>query len=206
MCVLVCVCVWPCVCWVTQPIAVRCRMWLSVPFAKYANSPTPVCIRRGKHTPPHQALALTLPHSTRAVDKNWFVSFVRGCSNSWTRRGTACVSPSFNVCMSFQNKEQASSVKQAHNSLLFFFFLLFNSDGAHDGDDVGGRTGGVWPQCPTDLWRVRRQGHWLPFQCHDVRRLQGFLQVGVDPEFYTRFCLVWVFFGVFKCCLLMGLN
>ena len=126
MCVLVCVCVcvWPCVCWVTQPIAVRCRMWLSVPFAKYANSPTPVCIRRGKHTPPHQALALTLPHSTRAVDKNWFVSFVRGCSNSWTRRGTACVSPSFNVCMSFQNKEQASSVKQAHNSLLFFFFFF----------------------------------------------------------------------------------
>lgn len=46
------------------------------------------------------------------------------------------------VCVSLQNEEQASSVKQALNSLLFSFLVL-DSDGAHDGDDVGGRTGGV---------------------------------------------------------------
>lgn len=51
------------------------------------------------------------------------------------------------------------------------------SDGAHDGDDVGGWAGGVRPQCPADLRRVRRQGHRLPLQRHDVRRLQRILQV-----------------------------
>lgn len=46
-----------------------------MPFAKYANSLTPVCIRRGKHTPPHQKHTQTLPRNTGAEETNWFLSF-----------------------------------------------------------------------------------------------------------------------------------
>lgn len=55
------------------------------------------------------------------------------------------------------------------SSGLFFKYLILTlisvfpsifpglcSDGAHDGDNVSGRTSGVRPKCPSDLWSVRR--------------------------------------------------
>lgn len=81
--------------------------------------------------------------------------------------------------------------ERALMSPLFSFFLC--SDGAHDGDDVGGRTGRVRPQRPADLRRVWRQGHWLPLQRHDVRGLQGILQVGATSlrgESFVAFCVL----------------
>lgn len=73
---------------------------------------------------------------------------------------------------------------------LLFSSLSSCSDGAHDGDDVGGWTGGVRPQRPADLRRVRRQGHRLPLQRHDVRRLQRILQVGFFFFSFSQACHV----------------
>lgn len=72
------------------------------------------------------------------------VGEVHGCTQ------TVCISQSFSVYV-FR-----AIVKQAFiSSFFFFFFPVLCSDGAHDGDDVSGRSGGVRPQCPADLWRVR---------------------------------------------------
>lgn len=83
------------------------------------------------------------------------------------------------------------SKRQAKHVLISLFSLFFpDSDGAHDGDDIGGRTGGVRPQRPADLWRVRRQGHRIPLQRHDVRGLQGILQVGVVFTLFSLLCFL----------------
>lgn len=53
-----------CVCkhynWIIQTEATTGRRWLSFAFTKYANTPTPVCIRWGSCARPHEMLAETI--------------------------------------------------------------------------------------------------------------------------------------------------
>lgn len=139
-----------------------------MPFAKYANNPTPVCIRE-KNTHFTSLSSTQSKTPTEDTGKEIF-KLIWG----WLFYGSV-LRVFMLTLMSFWIFVTKTAWSRSGNLYCLFPFLL--SDGAHDGDDVSGRAGGVRSQCPQDLWRLRGQGHRLPLQCHDLWGLQRVLQV-----------------------------